>query len=82
MKNFYLNNYVFPSMANVIAFFDYVGSNQELCEDFEDDIKEILYAVGPDSSPYYTIVQQCYAMVMKRIRIILDSYYLSRYRGS
>ena len=51
MKNFYLNNYVFPSMANVIAFFDYVGSDTKNFVRTLRMIKEILYAVGPDSSP-------------------------------
>lgn len=38
----YLNDYVFPSMANVLAFFEYMKNNPELQKDFEEDIQELL----------------------------------------
>lgn len=42
MRNYYLNKYVFPSMANVITFFEFIRNNPELQEDFEDELEELL----------------------------------------
>lgn len=36
-----LKNIVFPSMANLVVFFEYLRKNAELREDFEDDVKEL-----------------------------------------
>ena len=44
MKNYYLNKYVFPSMANLIAFFEFMSNSPELQEDFEDELEELLMA--------------------------------------
>ena len=37
-----LNRYVFPSMANLIAFFESISNSPELQEDFEDELEELL----------------------------------------
>ena len=36
-----LDNHIFPSMANLVIFFEYVVKNPEIRELFEDDIKEL-----------------------------------------
>ena len=41
-KVYVLNNYVFPSMANLITYFESIGNNPELQEDSEDELKELL----------------------------------------
>lgn len=36
-----LDNVIFPSMANLVVFFEYLKDNDELRELYEDDIKEL-----------------------------------------
>jgi hypothetical protein len=40
-KNYYLNQYVFPSMANLIVFLEY-ASRKELRKVFDKDVKQLL----------------------------------------
>jgi hypothetical protein len=49
-----LNNYIFPSMANVVFFFKSIVSYPELREVFEDDIKDLLGVrrLNPQSNNY------------------------------
>ena len=41
-KNRILNNIIFPSMSNLTYFFQFIASNSELQEIFDDDIKDLL----------------------------------------
>ncbi len=50
MKVYVLDKIIFPSMANVLAFFEYVSKNPDLQELFDDDIKELLLG-HKDSGP-------------------------------
>ena len=77
-----LNDYIFPSMANLIAFFEYMKNNPELQKDFEEDIQELLFGVGPDSTPAFARLFSNAMQWNDKIRIIFDSYYLSRYKNS
>jgi hypothetical protein len=44
-----LDNVIFPSMANLIVFFEYLAKNPESRDLFEEDIKELFgYIIGPD----------------------------------
>jgi hypothetical protein len=40
-KNRILNNQIFPSMANLVVFFEYLAKSKDLQKLFEDDIKEL-----------------------------------------
>ena len=42
MRNYYLNKYIFPSMANLITFFEFIRDSPELQEDFKDELEELL----------------------------------------
>jgi len=43
-----LDNVIFPSMANLIVFFEYLEKDPELRDLFEDDVKELFgYVRGP-----------------------------------
>jgi hypothetical protein len=48
-KNYYLNKYVFPSMANLIVFLEY-ASKQELRKLFDKDVKELLLSESASKS--------------------------------
>ena len=41
-----LEKIIFPSMANLVVFFEYLKDNLELRNDFEDDIKELFGYIG------------------------------------
>jgi glutaredoxin-related protein len=41
-KVHYLNNVIFPSMANVVYFLEMVSKNPELQEEFDDDVLDLL----------------------------------------
>jgi hypothetical protein len=43
MKNHWLNEVVFPSMANLTVFFEYVAKHEELQQVFDKDIEELLF---------------------------------------
>lgn len=47
MKNYILNKIVFPSMANLLFFFESVSRDDNLHELFKDDLVELLELVGP-----------------------------------
>lgn len=51
-KNYYLNKYVFPSMANLIVFLEY-ASNTKLREVFDRDVKELLLGESALKSEKY-----------------------------
>jgi len=51
-KNHYLNKYVFPSMANVVAFLEY-ASKKELRRVFDKDVKELLLSESSLGSEKY-----------------------------
>lgn len=53
LKNYYLNNYVFPSMANLIVFIERVSSSPELRKVFDKDMKELFFAVSSKDSKNY-----------------------------
>lgn len=40
-KVYILNKHIFPSMANLILFFEYLAKDSGLKEMFEDDVKEL-----------------------------------------
>lgn len=42
-KVYVLNNIIFPSMANIVIFFEYISKNPELQVLFEDNIKQLLW---------------------------------------
>lgn len=42
MKDYYLQNIVFPAMANLLFFFEAVSNNPNLFTEFEDQIKDLL----------------------------------------
>lgn len=44
-----LENVIFPSMTNLVSFFDYLAKYQELRDLFEDDVKELLGFIGPNA---------------------------------
>jgi hypothetical protein len=41
MKNHWLNKCVFPSMANLTVFLEYIAKSEELRKVFDDDLKEL-----------------------------------------
>lgn len=44
-----LDNVIFPSMANLVVFFEELAKDPELRDLFEEDIKELFgYIIGPD----------------------------------
>ena len=49
-----LDNVIFPSMANLILFFQYMAENEELREIFEDDIRELFGYVSADQGKVMT----------------------------
>ena len=44
-----LDNHIFPSMANIVIFFEYLSKYPELSKLFEDDVKELF---GVIKEPY------------------------------
>jgi len=40
-KVYYLNNVIFPSMANIVYFLEAISKNPELQEEFDDDLKDL-----------------------------------------
>jgi hypothetical protein len=46
-----LDNHIFPSMANIVIFFEYLAKYPELSKLFEDDVKELF---GYIKDPYDT----------------------------
>lgn len=59
MKNYYLNEHLFPSMANVVFFFETVSLHHELEEEFELDIKDLLgiRRINPKANNYAYVFQ-------------------------
>jgi len=52
LKNYYLNKYVFPSMANIVVFLEY-SSRKELRKVFDKDVKELLLSESTVGSEKY-----------------------------
>jgi hypothetical protein len=54
MKNYYLNEHLFPSMANIVFFFEAISTYPELQDEFEQDIKDLLgiRRIGPRANNY------------------------------
>jgi hypothetical protein len=52
-----LDKYIFPSMANLTVFLEYIAKNEELRRVFEDDLKELFFG-KPDEKPNANIVFQ------------------------
>jgi hypothetical protein len=49
-----LNNIIFPSMANLTVFLEYIAKNEELQTVFEDDLKELFF--GKDTEKSYAMI--------------------------
>ena len=60
-----LDNHIFPSMANLVVFFEYVAQNQELREIFEDDVKELLVFKGQDAKYEDNIITRLLQSILK-----------------
>lgn len=50
MKNYYLNKHIFPSMANLVVFFEYISNSPDLQKVFDDDIYELLFRGNENGS--------------------------------
>ena len=57
MKVHILDKYIFPSMANLTVFLEYIAKNEGLQRVFEDDLKELFFG-KPDERPNAIIVFQ------------------------
>jgi hypothetical protein len=60
-----LDDHIFPSMANLVVFFEYLSENQELREIFEDDVKELLVFKGQDAKYEDNIITRLLQSVLK-----------------
>jgi hypothetical protein len=60
-----LDNVIFPSMANLIVFFENLSENQELRELFEDDVKELLGFKGQDAKYEDNIITRLIQSILK-----------------
>ena len=60
-----LDNVIFPSMANLVVFFENLSENQELRELFEDDVKELLGFKGQDAKYEDNIITRLLQSILK-----------------
>jgi hypothetical protein len=58
MKSYILNNFIFPSMANLTVFLEYIAKNEELQTVFEDDLKELFFGKPAKKSNAITVFQR------------------------
>lgn len=49
-KVYILNNIIFPGMANLIVFLEYIAKNEELQQVFDDDLEALFFGL-PESHP-------------------------------
>ena len=60
-----LDNVIFPSMANLVIFFEYIAENKELRELFEDDVKELLGFKGQSAKYEDNIITRLLQSILK-----------------
>ena len=60
-----LEDHIFPSMANLVVFFEYLSKHQELRELFEDDVKELLGFKGQDAKYEDNIITRLLQSIIK-----------------
>lgn len=53
-----LENVIFPSMANLVLFFDYLSKYPALRDLFEDDVKELFGFIGPNAKYEDNIIRR------------------------
>jgi hypothetical protein len=58
MKVHVLDKYIFPSMANLTVFLEYIAKNEELQTVFEDDLKELFFGKPDEKSDAIIVFQR------------------------
>ena len=77
-KVYILNKHIFPSMANLILFFEYLAKDSGLKEMFEDDVKELFGYIkkSPDAEKREDEDDADYTMRNAILRRFLESIFL------
>lgn len=57
-KVYVLNKYIFPSMANLTVFLEYIAKSEELQTLFEDDLKELFFGKPDENSDSLIVFQR------------------------
>jgi hypothetical protein len=58
MKVHVLDKFIFPSMANLTVFLEYIAKNEELQATFDDDLKELFFGKGTGKSDATIVFQR------------------------
>ncbi len=64
-KVYILDKHIFPSLANLVIFFDYLEKNPELRKLFEGDVKELLGFIGQYAKYEDNIITRLLQSILK-----------------